>query len=210
MPPSAKPTVFVLMPFDPNFDDVYNLGIKAGCELAGAECIRVDEQIFNEHILEKIYALIDDAALVIGEMTGQNANVFYEVGFAHGRGKRVLLLTQSAEDIPFDLKGYRHIVYEGRITKLKADVERDVRWFLANPAPPPLRHEFALAAKHILNYLDWNRYNAMSFARVREKIDASYSDEFLFDLIRNDPDKWARTTVSGKGNGIRRAKRQTF
>jgi hypothetical protein len=108
MPPSAKPTVFVLMPFDPAFNDAYELGIKAGCELAGAECIRVDHQIFTEHILEKIYAQIDNATLVIAEMTGQNANVFYEVGFAHGRGKRVLLLTKSAEDIPFDLKGYRH------------------------------------------------------------------------------------------------------
>jgi hypothetical protein len=207
--PSAKPTVFVLMPFDAKFDDAYELGIKAGCELAGAECIRVDEQIFTEHILEKIYAQIDRADLVIAEMTGQNANVFYEVGFAHGRGRRVLLLTQSAEDIPFDLKGYRHIVYEGRISKLKADVERDVRWFLSNPPPPSLPHEFAMAAKHILNYLDWNRYNAMSFDRVREKIDASYSDDFLLALIRNDPANWGRTTIQGDKLGIRRARRET-
>ena len=51
---SPKPFVFVLMPFDAKFDDVYNLGIKAACEEAGAYAERVDEQIFEESILQRI------------------------------------------------------------------------------------------------------------------------------------------------------------
>jgi hypothetical protein len=43
-----KPFVFVLMPFDPSFDDVYRFGIKAACADTGAYCERVDEQIFQE------------------------------------------------------------------------------------------------------------------------------------------------------------------
>lgn len=35
-PGSPRPFVFVLMPFDRTFADTYQLGIKAGCEAAGA------------------------------------------------------------------------------------------------------------------------------------------------------------------------------
>ena len=48
-------------------------------------------------------------------MTGRNPNVFYETGYAHALGKHVILLTQEAKDIPFDLKHYQHIIYAKRI-----------------------------------------------------------------------------------------------
>ncbi len=54
-------------------------------------------------------------------MTGRNPNVFYEVGYAHALGKIVLLLTQNAEDIPFDLKHRPHTVYAGKIETLRKD-----------------------------------------------------------------------------------------
>ena len=38
-----RPFVFVLMPFDPQFDDTYQLAIKPACEEAGAYAERVDE-----------------------------------------------------------------------------------------------------------------------------------------------------------------------
>jgi len=42
-------------------------------------------------------------------------------------------MTQKADDIQFDLKHYPHIVYAGRITALKADLEKRVRHFIQNP-----------------------------------------------------------------------------
>ena len=51
---APKPFVFVLMPFSEDFDDIYKLGIKAACENAGAYAERVDEQIFEESILDRI------------------------------------------------------------------------------------------------------------------------------------------------------------
>jgi len=42
------------MPFDRSFDDIYKLGIKATCEDAGAYCERVDEQVYQGSILERI------------------------------------------------------------------------------------------------------------------------------------------------------------
>jgi hypothetical protein len=128
-----KQFVFVLMAFDKKFEDIYKLGIKPACQEAGAYCERVDEQIFQESILQRIYNQIAKADIIVSDMTGRNPNVFYETGYAHALGKRVILLTQDAEDIPFDLKHYPHIVYKGSITTLKDELKRRVRWFIENP-----------------------------------------------------------------------------
>jgi hypothetical protein len=128
-----KAFVFVLMPFSEKFNDVYELGVKAACKDAGAFCERVDEQIFEENILERVYNQIAKADIIIAEMTERNPNVFYEAGYAHALNKRVILLTQSADDIPFDLKPFPHIVYGGKIALLKSQLEMRVRWCIDNP-----------------------------------------------------------------------------
>ena len=130
---SPKPFCFVLMPFDSSFDDIYQLGIKDACKKAGAYCERVDEQIFQETILDRIYNQIAKADVIVADMTGRNANVFYEVGYAHALGKTTILLTQEADDIPFDLKHFPHIVYGAKITALKDDLHQRLKWFLSQP-----------------------------------------------------------------------------
>lgn len=127
-----KKFCFILMPFDEKFDDVYKLGIKQSCVDAGAYCERVDEQIFNETILERIYNQISKADVVIADMTGRNPNIFYEVGYAHALGKTTVLLTQEASDIPFDLKHYPHIIYNNKILKLKDELTQRVKWYVEN------------------------------------------------------------------------------
>jgi hypothetical protein len=130
---APKPFCFVLMPFDPSFDDVYKIGIKEACEDAGAYCERVDEQIFNERILDRIYNQIAKADIIIADMTGRNANVFYEVGYAHALNKLTILLTKNADDIPFDLKHFPHIVYGSSISGLRDDLTKRVRHYVETP-----------------------------------------------------------------------------
>src|SRR5215208_496120 len=125
---NPKTFVFVLMPFSDEFADIYEAGIKPACKDAGAYCERVDEQIFVESILERLYNQIAKADVIVSDMTGRNPNVFYETGYAHALNKRVILLTQNADDIPFDLKHYSHIVYGGQITTLKSKLEAKIRW----------------------------------------------------------------------------------
>ena len=121
------------MPFDERFSDVYQIGIRESCEAAGAYCERVDEQIFQERILDRIYNQIAKADLVIADMTGRNPNVFYEVGYAHALDKCVILLTQKAEDIPFDLKHFPHIVYGDKLVDLRDSLTKKLKWFIDNP-----------------------------------------------------------------------------
>src|SRR5450432_3530111 len=130
--------VFVLMPFTAIFDDLYGLGIKAACSELGVYCERVDEQIFPESILDRIYNQINKADIIIADMTGRSPNVFYEVGFAHALRKKVILLTQNANDIPFDLMHYSHIVYGGSIIKLKEELVKKIDWYIKNPSEQEL------------------------------------------------------------------------
>lgn len=125
---SVRPFAFVLMPFTKEFDDIYKLGIQAACTEAGVLAERVDEQTYSETILERIYRQIQIADFVIADMTGRNPNVFYEVGYAHARAKLCTLLTQSTDDIPFDLKQHRHIVYDGSIQTLKSKLAVELDW----------------------------------------------------------------------------------
>jgi hypothetical protein len=123
-----KPFVFVLIPFDKRFDDIYKFGIKGAAEDVGAYAERLDEQIFVEGMLDRIFNQISKADIIVADMTGRNPNVFYEVGYAHALGKITLLLTQDANDIPFDLKHRQHTVYGGSIELLRKELADRLRW----------------------------------------------------------------------------------
>ncbi len=119
---------FVLMPFSDEFNDIYRFGIKETAESLGIKAERVDEQLYSEGILSRIYSQIDQADFIISDMTGKNPNVFYEVGYAHAKNKICLHLTQDTTDIPFDLQHQRHIVYGGSIEYLKEQLVGNLEW----------------------------------------------------------------------------------
>lgn len=133
-----KPFAFVLMPFSASFDDTYHLGIKPACEEAGFYCERLDEQIFEERMLDRIYNQISKADLIIADLSDRNPNVFYETGYAHALGKRVILLTKNGEDIPFDLKHHFHIIYSDGIKSLKEALKSRASFYLRNPSSSTL------------------------------------------------------------------------
>ena len=138
MKTSPRLFAFTLMPFHQSYNDVYKLGIKAACESVGIYCERVDEQIFQETILEHVYNQISKADIIIADMSGRNPNVFYEVGYAHAIGKTTILLTKKAEDIPFDLKHFQHIVYGESISYLKDELAKRLLWITEHPNPNEL------------------------------------------------------------------------
>ena len=131
---TPKPFVFVLMPFDEAFNDIFKFGIMGAAEDVGAHAERLDKQIFTEGMLDHIFNEISKADVIVADMTGRNPNVFYEVGYAHALGKIVLLLTNDSDDIPFDLKHRQHTVYGGSIEKLKDDLAVKLEWAIATAA----------------------------------------------------------------------------
>lgn len=102
---------FVLMPFGQEFRAFYDDHIKKVVGKAGLSCQRADEISSTRPITWDIWERINKARLIVADLSGKNANVFYEVGLAHALSKEVILLTRSMEDVPFDLKALRIIEY---------------------------------------------------------------------------------------------------
>jgi hypothetical protein len=70
------------MPFDSKFQDIYKFGIKGAADDVGAYAERLDDQIFAEGMLDRIFNQISKADVIVADMSGRNPNVFYEVGYA--------------------------------------------------------------------------------------------------------------------------------
>jgi hypothetical protein len=107
-------TCFTLMPFDPpKLTDIYRRYIKTPIESkTKLKCIRADDIYRSSEIMRDIWTKINEAKLIIAELTDKNPNVFYELGMAHTLGKNVILIAQSMDFIPFDLRGVRTIIYD--------------------------------------------------------------------------------------------------
>lgn len=119
---------FVIMPFSENFNDIFKIGIKDTAKENGVNAFRLDEELFDEGMVDKIYNEIENSDFIIADLSDKNPNVFYELGYAHAIGKLCILITKSAENIPFDLKHKRHIVYGNSILHLKEQLAKNIDW----------------------------------------------------------------------------------
>jgi hypothetical protein len=105
------PRAFVIMSFDSEFESIYTDLIVPPLEQAGYEVARADSDFSQQNILCDIVQGIAHADLVVAEITVPNPNVFYELGLAHALRMPTVLLTQSMDDVPFDLRSYRIMTY---------------------------------------------------------------------------------------------------
>ena len=117
-------SLFCMMPFHADFDDVYIFGIKNAAQELGFKCERNDEKVFTNDVLTEIQKNIMEADLIVADLSNGNANVYYEVGYAHALGKDVVLLVQFEEDLKFDLRSMRCIVYNGSIRTLYEELKK--------------------------------------------------------------------------------------
>jgi hypothetical protein len=62
-------------------------------------------------IIQDIFNLVFRAQIVVVDFTAKNPNVMYETGIAHTLGKTVIPISQSMDDVPFDLKHHRVLTY---------------------------------------------------------------------------------------------------
>lgn len=102
--------VSIMMPFGAEFNSVYTV-LQQSIGAVGMESVRADDIWEHHTIIQDIVNIIARAKVVICDCSGKNPNVFYEAGVAHAIGKEVILITQSEQDIPFDLRHIRYIRY---------------------------------------------------------------------------------------------------
>ena len=78
-----------------------------------ARAIRADDIYKSGLIINDIARSIEEASVIIADITTDNPNVFYEVGYAHGIKKETILLSdRTRETLPFDVAGFRTLFYD--------------------------------------------------------------------------------------------------
>ena len=146
--------VFVAMPFMSELDFVYDAICDAVNEINNENDIdllkpvRIDKQIvgFSYDIVSELLEQIKDAGLLIADLTAQNANVYYEAGFAQGllragagNTSQILYLISNPDDpdkpfetAKFDVEHYKMIAYKNAgngASELKANVKKELLAF---------------------------------------------------------------------------------
>lgn len=116
------PLCFVLMPFGRktiasgetvDFDAVYRNIIVPAIEAAGMTTIRADEERVGGLIHKPMYERLILCDFAVADLTGANANVFYELGLRHGiRPATTVLMTAEPAALPFDVKPLRTLPYQ--------------------------------------------------------------------------------------------------
>ena len=112
------------MPFADAFSDLFEYGIQRPVRDLGFLCERVDQDVFTGDILERIKTQIETATAIIAVLTGANPNVYLEVGYAWGKGRPTILVTE--DDPRFDLQGQRYLRYR-HIKDVEKMLTRELR-----------------------------------------------------------------------------------
>ncbi|ELS8947889.1 hypothetical protein K6U18_03580 [Vibrio fluvialis] len=132
-----KESCFVIMPFAEPFETYYKRIIKPAIDENDLYTARGDSLFRSTHIMDDIWNSIKDATLVVAELTGKNPNVYYELGLAHALKKPAILIASNIDDVPFDLRPLRVLVYDKNDpdwgTLLKENISNAIKETLASP-----------------------------------------------------------------------------
>jgi hypothetical protein len=131
---------FVIQPFDDGgpYDKRYRDVLLPAIKEAELEAYRVDEDRSSAVPIDDIEQNIRTSEICLADITLDNANIWYEVGFAFANNKPVVMICAKPRPTkaPFDVQ-HRHIIYytpdspsdfdhlQSEITaRLKAQIEK--------------------------------------------------------------------------------------
>jgi hypothetical protein len=106
--------VFVIMPFAKEFDEVYanlKIAVQTALTQEGTRCYRLDEVKSAGRITSDLVTELKQASLCIADVTGNNPNVMWELGYAMALNIPTIVISQSFEKLPFDIADVRAIKY---------------------------------------------------------------------------------------------------
>jgi hypothetical protein len=117
----VKTRVFVAMSYrhdeEPALVDYWHAMQRAAARVKGKfELRRIDEIDGDYEIVDRIYDEIDAADLVIADVTLSSANVYLELGYARGKGKRVIQTCREDTLLEFDVRGHKTLTYHNAAT----------------------------------------------------------------------------------------------
>jgi len=122
---AKKDSCFTIMPFGGWFDKYYEEIYQPAITDAGLEPHRADDVYRPGTVVHDIWQFTKEAKVILADLTGKNPNVLYELGLAHALAKPAIIVAESLDDIPFDLRALRVVEYDkkapewGQILRLK-------------------------------------------------------------------------------------------
>jgi hypothetical protein len=136
---SEQPTCFVIMPFsvrdhdlekyngDRNhWNEVYEGLIEPAVEAAGMRLERDDDDLSSRLVVDGIWKKIENADVVLCDLSSFNPNVYLELGWALRADKKFVLIKDELTDFSFDLNQFHTCVYSSKLkpSSLKVDVKK--------------------------------------------------------------------------------------
>jgi hypothetical protein len=116
-----------------NANDLYEHIVTPALEPVGYSIERADLISESGVITSQIIERIVGSDLVVADLSGHNANVFYELAVRHVTGKPFIHMITEGEPIPFDVAASRTIFYSLDLNgakKAKVELESQARAFL--------------------------------------------------------------------------------
>jgi hypothetical protein len=137
------PTCFVIQPFDAGgkFDKRFKDTFKPAIESAGLDAYRVDQDASVSVPIDAIERGIQQATICLADITEDNPNVWYELGYAFALGKPVVMVCseeRAGKKYPFDIQHRYIIKYKTEATSdfddLKQRISEKLLAMLSNEA----------------------------------------------------------------------------
>ena len=92
-------------------DDLLKYIITPACESSGYTPVRVDQIYHTDKIDSKILEFLNNSELVIADVTEENANAFFELGYRMATGKPIIQIAEEGTKLPFDVITTNTIFY---------------------------------------------------------------------------------------------------
>jgi hypothetical protein len=131
---------FIIMPFKTEFLPVRDMIREVVQQAIQATAIRADDIFEVGEVVAQVRQAIQRADFCVADVTGNNPNVMWEIGYARALEKDVVALRQHTEDIPFDIRTERFFTYSlSDLNAAKAPIAKAVKnlasALVANPPP---------------------------------------------------------------------------
>lgn len=103
---------FVIQPFDYKYNKRYEDVFKPAIIAMRIKPYRVDEDPSVIIPIDSIEEKIKNSKFCLADISMNNPNVWYEVGFAYALGKDVILVSEKQTQYPFDIRHRNVIAYD--------------------------------------------------------------------------------------------------
>jgi len=193
-----------------NSDLLFNHVIKPVLKEFEYDVERADKIGEPGIITSQIIQRIEKSPLVIADLTGPNANVFYELAIRHAIRKPLIQLITKGQPIPFDVAGLRTITFDLKDLDSVDDTKKEIRKQIESITKGSFKMDTPIStAIDLMNLKESGNPEQISLAKVTDMLTIMSRDirRLSIDLSRSRGTFMSRNELE-KRNRIRQLREQ--